>query len=89
MRLTDVEKEPFFKMREVSELRIQFQCEFRLNLRQKFGDSHSPASVAGTELHRQVSIQSDRQDAEKIERRLVPLFIIVVTLIVGIMWIMW
>jgi hypothetical protein len=89
MRLTDAEKEPFHRMREVSELRTQFQCEYRLRLRQKFGDSHSSAIVTGKELHRHVSIQSDRQQVEKTENRIVPLLIIVVTLIAGVLWILW
>lgn len=89
MKLTDVEKEPFHKMREVSELRTQFQCEYRLHLRHKFGDSHSPTSVTGTELHRRVSIQSDSQHIEKTESRIAPLLIIIMTLIAGVLWILW
>ena len=89
MRLTDAEKGPFHKMREVSELRTQYQCEYRLHLKQKLGDTHSRASVTGTELHRHVSIQSDKQHLQNSEYRLVPLLIIVVTLIAGFLWIFW
>lgn len=89
MRLTDAEKGPFHKMREVSELRTQYQCEYRLHLKQKLGDSHSRASVTGTELHRRVSTQSDKSHLRNNENRLVPLLIIVVTLIAGFLWILW
>ena len=89
MRLTDAEKEPFHKMREVTELRTQYQCEYRLHLKQKLGDTHSRASVTGTELHRRVSTQSDKQHPATIEYRLVPLLIIVMTLIAGFLWIFW
>ena len=89
MRLTDAEKEPFSKMREVSELRTQYQCEYRLHLRQRFGNSHSLASITGTDLHRRVSIQSDRQQVMRTKNRVVPLLIIIVTLIAGLLWILW
>ncbi|MGD9395760.1 MAG: hypothetical protein PVJ05_04980 [Candidatus Thorarchaeota archaeon] len=89
MRLTDAEKEPFYKMREVSELRTQFQCEYRLHLRQRIGDSHSIASVTGTDLHRRVSVKSDRQQTMKTKNRLVPLLIVIVALIAGLLWILW
>lgn len=89
MRLTDAEKGPFHKMREVSELRTQYQCEFRLHMKLKLGDTHTRASVAGIELHRRVSMQSDKQHTGNNENRLVPLLIIVVTLIAGFLWILW
>jgi hypothetical protein len=89
MKLIDAEKEPFHKMREVSELRAQFQCEYRLHLKQRFGDTHSSASVTGTELHQRVSIQSDKQQVERSESRLVPILIFIVTLIAGFFWFFW
>jgi hypothetical protein len=89
MRLTDAEKEPFRKMREVSELRTQFQCEYRLHLTKKYGDSYSQASVTGSELHHLVSIQSSCQHVVRIEDQLVPFLLFIITLIVGILWIFW
>ena len=89
MRLKEAEKGPYHKMRDVSELRTQYQCEYRLLLKQKLGDTHSRASVAGTDLHRRMSSQSDSQTVEKPENQLVPLLIIVVTLVVGLLWIFW
>ncbi len=88
MRLTDEEKQPFHKMREVSELRTQFQCEYRLLLKQRFGPSLSQARVAGIELHKHISVQQDQQCLEKKESRLLPLLIFLVTLIAGILWIL-
>ncbi len=87
MRLSDAEKGAYDTMRDVSELRTQFQCEYRLHLKQKLGDTHSQASVTGTELHRRVSTQSDSRHGEETENRLVPLLIIVVTLVAGFLWI--
>ena len=89
MRLTDTEKGPFHKLREVSDLRTQYQCEYRLQLKQKLGGTHSRASVTGTELHRRVATQSDKQHEGNSENTLVPLLIIVVTLIAGFLWIFW
>jgi len=89
MRLTDAEKEPFRKMRGVSELRTQFQCEYRLYLKQKIGGSHSLASAAGIELHRRLSIQQNRQDVETTESRALSLLVVVITIIAGILWILW
>jgi hypothetical protein len=89
MRLSDAEKGPYHKMREVSSLRTQFQCEYRLHLKQKLRQTHTLASVTGTELHRRVSIQSEFQHVEKTENRLLPLLIIILTLIVGFLWIFW
>jgi hypothetical protein len=89
MRLSEAEKGPYYKMREVSELRTQFQCEYRLYLKQKLGNTHSLASVTGIKLHRRVFIQPDGQSVEKTENRLVPLLIIIVTLIAGLLWIFW
>lgn len=74
-------------MREVSALRTQFQCEYRLYLKQKLGDTHSLASVIGTELHSRVSIQSYKLNVEKTENRLAPLVIIILILIAGFVWI--
>ncbi len=89
MRLTDTEKGPFYEMREVSDLRTQYQCEYRLHLKRRFGEVHSSASVTGNMLHQQVSNKSEEQHLERMERNLLPLMIILLTLIVGFMWILW
>jgi hypothetical protein len=87
MRLSDAEKGPHHRMREVSELRIQYQCEYRFHLKQKFRDSHADASIAGAKLHQRMSTQADSQHVENTEHRLAPLLIFVVTLIAGFLWI--
>ncbi len=87
MRLSEAEKGLHHKMREVSELRIQYQCEYRYYLRQQFEGTHSQASTTGIELHRRVSSRADNRQVEKAETRLLPLLIIVITLIAGFLWI--
>lgn len=42
--------------RDVSELRTQFQCEYRFYLKQKHGDKSSDASREGSRLHRDVGM---------------------------------
>ncbi len=88
MRLNDTERGPHNKMREVSDLRIQFQCEYRLHLKQKLGGSSSKASTMGSILHRLASDHTVSPD-EKSGNRMVPLLIIIVTLISGMLWILW
>ena len=87
MKLSEAEKGPYHKMREVSELRIQYQCEYRHYLYQKNGNTHSKASITGTELHRRVSKHPDSQLTVRRENRLIPLLIFIVTLIAGLLWI--
>ncbi|MHA2385681.1 MAG: hypothetical protein ACXAEE_05680 [Candidatus Thorarchaeota archaeon] len=40
----------------MSELRIQYQCEYRFYLKQKRGDKSSDASREGSRLHREVGV---------------------------------
>ena len=88
MRLNEVERGLYNKMREVSDLRTQFQCEYRLHLKQKLGESASKASVTGSILHRIVSEQSISREHKR-GNRLFPLLIMIVTLIAGLLWILW
>ena len=88
MRLNETERGPYNRMREVSDLRTQFQCEHRLHLKQKLGESPSEASTTGSMLHRLVSNQT-ASPKDKSGNRLVPLLIIIVTLIAGMLWILW
>ena len=39
------------EFRDVSDLRVQYICEYRFFLRQVKGDTHSPAAEMGTYLH--------------------------------------
>ncbi len=88
MKLKEVEKGPGYKLRDVSDLRVQFQCEHRLLLKQRVGDSLSDASVTGTVLHRHVSNQFPSSEDER-RIKIVPLLIIVATIIFGLLWILW
>ena len=89
MRLNEAEKGRYYKIRNVSELRTQYQCEYRLHLKHKLGNSQTPASVTGTELHQRVLMKSDNRKVENSGSQLMPLLVIVVTLIVGFLWIFW
>ncbi len=86
MTLSDAEKGSFHRMREVSELRVQYQCEYRLYLKQKLGDVHSKASSIGSDLHHHMSKHVIIQHVEK-ENNLVILLILVMTVIAGFLWI--
>lgn len=88
MRLHEYERGQNNKMRDVSDLRTQFLCEYRLHLKQKLGESVLEASVTGSILHNLKSEQSI-SPREKSSNRLIPLLIIIMTLIAGILWILW
>ncbi len=88
MRLNEVEKRPYNMMRDVSDLRIQFQCEYRLHLKQKLGESVSEAGVTGSILHRLISSQIASREGKR-RHRLLPYLFIIVSLIAGILWILW
>ncbi len=75
-------------MREVSDLRTQFQCEYRLYLKQKLGESLSDAGVNGSILHKLLSEHSISPEGNR-GNRVLPLLIIIMTLMVGILWILW
>jgi hypothetical protein len=44
------------RYRDVSELRIQFQCEYRFYIKQMRGEKSSDASREGSRLHRKVGM---------------------------------
>jgi hypothetical protein len=50
------------KFRDVSELRIQYLCEYRLFLRQVKGDVRSTAAETGVVLHRLAEQESVSQN---------------------------
>jgi len=85
MRVSEDEKTSFSKFREVSELRTQFQCEYRLYLNQKLGDKITKASIEGSRLHSRFHKEYEETSGEK---RLVPLAIIILTIFIGILWIL-
>lgn len=84
MRLTKVERGQNNKLREVSDRRYQFQCEYRLHLKQELGEIASEASVIGLILHKLLSGHSISPEDNK-GNRVLPLPIIIMTLIAGIL----
>jgi hypothetical protein len=82
------ERRPFYKLRNVSELRTQYQCEYKLHLDQRFGRSSSIASIMGSKLHERISEHEQSQIDER-KNRYLPLLIIILTLIIGLFWILW
>ncbi len=71
--------------RQVSELRIQYLCEYRLYLRLRFGAPNSQAQRVGTHLH-----GTDRASAEQhfIEYEKIFVVVAILTIIAGILWVM-
>jgi len=89
MKLTDTEKEPFHALRDVSDLRTQFQCEYRLHLKQTLGNTSTLASIAGTRFHQLLASQTDTRKPWIGKSQFIPLLIIIITLLVGALWIIW
>jgi hypothetical protein len=87
MRLTEAERGLHYRMREVTDLRIQFLCEYRLQLKQEVGDIRTEASVVGMNLHQHVSMLAVKQSQTKRTNRFIPLLIFILTLIFGFLWI--
>jgi hypothetical protein len=88
MKLEDTKRGTHSRMREVSDLRTQYQCEYRLYLKQRLGGSSSKASVMGAILHSRIS-DSTRSQRESKDGRFLPLLIMIMTLIAGLLWILW
>ena len=86
MRISESERTQFSRFREVTDLRIQFLCEYRLFLQQKLGEERTKASIEGERLH----VELDRESQRDIpETQIIPLGIIVLTVIIGLLWILW
>jgi len=47
------------RYREVSDLRTQFQCEYRLYLKQKIGATATRAALMGSRLHEQINLNPE------------------------------
>ncbi|MFX1481862.1 MAG: hypothetical protein ACFFCP_01590 [Promethearchaeota archaeon] len=88
MKLEEAERGPLYQLREVSDLKIQFLCEYRLHLKQKLGETHSDSSVTGAILHRTLSNQYSTF-RERRANRLYLIIIAAITIVAGILWILW
>ena len=86
MRITEKERTEYSRLREVSELRTQFQCEYRFFLDQRIGRSQSPAAIQGERLHLRMAA-ARREESVKYSR-LLPLVIAIAAIIIGILWIL-
>jgi len=86
MRILESEKTGFSKYREVSDLRIQFLCEYRLFLHQKIGDESTKASLEGQRLHSKFC--GDHQNGMS-QRPVLPLIIMILAVVIGLLWILW
>lgn len=86
LRLTEDERTSFSRFREVSELRTQFQCEYRLHLVQRWGKAVTKASMDGTMLHNLVStIRTHEPEGTQ----WMTILVIVAVVVLGIIWIVW
>jgi hypothetical protein len=86
LRLTEDERTSSSRFREVSELRIQFQCEYKLYLTQKRGEMTTKAGIDGTMLHGQIL---PIEFSESQDHQWISLVIIILIIVTGIIWIVW
>lgn len=84
MRITEEERTSSSKFRDVSELRTQFQCEYRLYLIQQRGQHIGKAAIDGSMLHSRFSMAEEMKLSEYLWLRVL---VIVIIIIVGILWI--
>jgi hypothetical protein len=84
MRLTEDEKTTFSKFRNVSDLRVQYKCEYRFYLQEKHGQKATRASIEGAKLHDALAT-SESEPRER--HQLVPIAVAIVTIIIGYLWI--
>ena len=61
-------------------------CEYRFFLDQKAGRQKSKASITGEFLH---SVIAQKQQIQEHKSKSVPLIIIILTIILGLLWILW
>ena len=73
------------RYREVSELRIQHKCEYRLRLRQTHGDRPTESAVVGSVLHSKV--KGLQPEGRSISLWL-KLLIVMITLLAAVLWIL-
>ncbi|MGY5872094.1 MAG: hypothetical protein RTV72_07625 [Candidatus Thorarchaeota archaeon] len=85
MRLTEEERTTFSRFRNVSDLRIQFICEYRFYLQEKMGQTDTRASIEGTRLHDSIATSAD--DVQEHSHQIVPILIILAAIILGYLWI--
>ncbi|MHA1960199.1 MAG: hypothetical protein ACW99U_08215 [Candidatus Thorarchaeota archaeon] len=72
--------------RYVSELRIQFICEYQLFLRQTIGSTPSAAQARGSKIHGLVGFEAFTESSD---RRWLRIFVAILTLVAALFWILW
>ncbi|MFW9849860.1 MAG: hypothetical protein ACFFF4_12010 [Candidatus Thorarchaeota archaeon] len=83
--MANEEKFPLKRYRQVTELRTQFQCEYRLLLRYKYGSQSSKWIHRGSELH---TIAANRPVSRDVSFSYLKVMLVILTLLAGIFWIM-
>ncbi|UCH03623.1 MAG: hypothetical protein JSW05_08465 [Candidatus Thorarchaeota archaeon] len=72
------------RYRDVSELRVQFLCEYRLHLKWNLGERISDASVGGTNLHQYVPLQAEHVQTPNMAIRIT---VLIMTVLAALLWI--
>ena len=73
------------RYRDVSDLRTQFQCEYRLYLSQKKRSRPSQVAWQGTKLHQKVKLRAEGASAGSTKVRAA---VVLVTILAAILWIL-
>ncbi|TXT55178.1 MAG: hypothetical protein BAJATHORv1_40087 [Candidatus Thorarchaeota archaeon] len=81
--MTGTRRKGISDFRNVSDLRIQFYCEYRLYLKQIHGETKSEASLQGEMLHSQVS----KTSMGFIPNTVVFALLVLIIIISAILWI--
>ncbi|MHA1771683.1 MAG: hypothetical protein ACTSYL_08385 [Candidatus Thorarchaeota archaeon] len=83
--MSDYSSRDISKYKTVSELRIQYLCEYRLSLRKQLGDTPSQASRQGSQLHADVHVAPTSSSQINI---LAVLFFAIVTALAAVFWLL-
>ncbi|MHA1862340.1 MAG: hypothetical protein ACTSWA_01125 [Candidatus Thorarchaeota archaeon] len=84
MRLTEDERTSFSKFRNVSDLRVQFLCEYRFYLKEELGQRETRASIDGSRLHDSIATAENNLQEQ---HQIIPILIIIAAIIIGYLWI--
>jgi hypothetical protein len=84
LKLTEDERTSFSKFRNVSDLRVQFLCEYRFYLQEKLEQRETRASIDGTRLHDSIATAENNLQEQ---HQIVPMIIMIAAIIIGYLWI--
>jgi len=74
------------RYRSVSDLRIQFICEYRLYLERQHGKPESESMQRGVYLH---EIASKADQLTQNDRYIVKYFLLLLIVVAGLAWVLW